>query len=300
MSVTNHDISDWIKALDVGLPAKEEFWRLGDRTALRHKEGQFYRSNYERGMLLYALIAHYRPRAVIEFGTGRGYGTLCMAWAMADHDIDGKIYTVDILSPDTKIEWAIDWNDGRSAQNESLTWNEVWKQSAPDSWLQHIKFLTGDSSQSLRNYSGEVIDFAFIDAAHDYDGVRHDYYALLNHLGQSFGILFDDYAVKPTFGVYELIDKEVSPHFDLHLLQTKRQVTDDNDSSNAIYKMAWVHSDSLKQPLRDVYDFEHHNCFLDAYYYRKFPTTTQVMIRRAKRFLKRWQLRIQNRLMSVL
>lgn len=300
MSITNHDINEWIKTLGVSLPAKEEFWRLGDRTALRYKDGQFYRSNYERGMLLYALIANYRPRVVIEFGTGRGYGTLCMAWAMVDHGINGKIHTVDILSPDTKINWAIDWHDGQPPQNQLLTWNEVWQQSAPEAWLRHIEHLTGDSSKSLRNYSGDSIDFAFIDGAHDYDGVRHDYYALLKYVSPSFGILFDDYAViKPTFGVHELIDKEVSPYFDTHLLQTKRQFTGDDNPSDAIFKMAWIHSDSLQQPLKVVYDFESINAFLDKYYDTKFPTATQLAIRQMKRFLKRWQLRIQNRLMSV-
>ena len=74
-------VREFVQSLDVELPPIEKFWTLGDATALRvRQDGTFFRSNYERGILLYALVAKHRPNTVLEFGTGRGYGSLCMAW----------------------------------------------------------------------------------------------------------------------------------------------------------------------------------------------------------------------------
>ena len=85
-------IKDKISELGVTLPSAESFWGTGDLTALRHNNDVgFYRSNYERGLLVYALVAAHRPKVVLEFGTGRGYGSLCMARAFVEHDIEGTI-----------------------------------------------------------------------------------------------------------------------------------------------------------------------------------------------------------------
>jgi hypothetical protein len=95
------DISVFVDSSGVSLPPEEEFFKVGAQTALKNKkDGSFFRSNYERGMLVYALVAHYRPTTVIGFATRRGYDLLCMAWSRCDHDIPGTIYTIDILSPD--------------------------------------------------------------------------------------------------------------------------------------------------------------------------------------------------------
>ncbi|NBU99057.1 MAG: hypothetical protein EBS19_12760, partial [Spirochaetia bacterium] len=37
------------------------------------KAGAFYRPNYERGMLIYALIKKYNIKSYLEIGYGRGY-----------------------------------------------------------------------------------------------------------------------------------------------------------------------------------------------------------------------------------
>ena len=102
------EVTDFVNSLVSDLPSIERFWRLGDLTALRQdRSGRFYRSNYERGILLYALTAKHRPQTVLEFGTGRGYGCLCMAWAMEDHGISGRIYTIDMVPQDEEFRWRL-------------------------------------------------------------------------------------------------------------------------------------------------------------------------------------------------
>ncbi|MCA9915683.1 MAG: hypothetical protein KC496_20150, partial [Anaerolineae bacterium] len=164
MPVHHHTIIEYANSLGVTLPLQETFWELGDLTALRQaSDGRFYRSNYERGMLLYALVAHHRPAHVLEFGTGRGYGSLCMAWAMHDHDINGQIYSVDVLTADTPIEWAIDRHDGAGPVLRTLTWNEVWEQAAPPQWRGHLVLLNGDSSTVMQRETLPPMNLVFID-----------------------------------------------------------------------------------------------------------------------------------------
>ena len=55
------------------------------------KVGCFFRPNYERGILMYYLVRKLEIKSVLEIGFGRGYATFCMAKAMCDHGIDGKI-----------------------------------------------------------------------------------------------------------------------------------------------------------------------------------------------------------------
>jgi len=65
---------------DLGEKAQDEFKQLAMITALRQaQDGTYYIRNWWRGPLLYALLSHYRPHNVLEFGTGRGYGALSMA-----------------------------------------------------------------------------------------------------------------------------------------------------------------------------------------------------------------------------
>ena len=74
------DFQEFIEKLKVVIPSEEEFQKLGDVTALfRTEKHNFIRLNYERGMLLYALVAKYKPKNILEYGTASGYATLCMA-----------------------------------------------------------------------------------------------------------------------------------------------------------------------------------------------------------------------------
>ena len=59
--------------------------------------------NYERGILLYSLIAKYRPKNVLEIGTAEGYSALCMAWAMTDCKINGKNLKIHFLQEPVNV-----------------------------------------------------------------------------------------------------------------------------------------------------------------------------------------------------
>jgi hypothetical protein len=263
-------VRPFVEAFSVDLPPVEEFWKLGDLTALRRDgTGACYRANYERGILLYALVARYRPTQVLEFGTGRGYGSLCMAWSMKDHAIPGRVLTIDMVPQHQPFPWLIDRRDGSGPLIEQLSRDTVWRKHAPESWLGRIVTLSGSSFSIMGSYKAGKIDMAFVDGGHDYRTVRHDFYSILEFASPRFGILYDDYAPTAGFGVQKLIDKEISPYLDPTLIYVDRcwyasgtSTTADPMSADPDYGMVWVHSDDAPWDIRNAYDPKTLSAFL--------------------------------------
>jgi hypothetical protein len=285
-----NDVKDFVSSLGVDLPPLESFWRLGDLTALRQdRRNTYYRSNYERGILLYALTAHYHPLTVLEFGTGRGYGCMCMAWAMEDHKIPGRIYTIDLYKPNEIQEWPIDWDDGRGPHTEFLSRDQVWAKAVSQSWLNRIEQITGLSGQAMRHYQGSQIELAFIDGGHGYASVRHDFYSMIRKSAPRFGILLDDYAPEPGFGVQKLIDEEVSPYFRSTLIYPERRWLSGNHASLNVSNsgMIWVHSDSLNRSVASIYPESRFSAFLIWYrFYEQLLLLRSQVGRTARRLLR--------------
>lgn len=260
-------MAPFVEGLGVELPPLEKFWKLGDATGLRQDgSGRYYRANYERGILLYALVARYRPRTVLEFGTGRGYGCLCMAWSMEHNDIAGRVYTIDMVAHNETMDWAIDWGDGAGPNVAKLSRKDVWDRIAPRKWLDHIVELKGFSGQVMERYQGPRVDMAFIDAGHGYEAVRHDFLSVLDVASDRLGVLFDDYAPKAGFGVQKLIDEEVAPHFQTSVVYTDRRWLGGERArlEDPEYGMIWIHTDSLTTPIYKLFPPGSRSSYLKA------------------------------------
>jgi len=146
----------------------------GKDNPLYKTAGCFFRPNYERGMLAYALVKKYRPKSILEIGFGRGYWSVCAAKAMYDFDIDGSIMSID--------------QQFDSAHIERLS------KHFPHEWLSKIQMLKGNSSEILSNLDTTGWDLVYIDGDHTYAGVSADWNAVKDKCGI---VLFDDYH-KPT------------------------------------------------------------------------------------------------------
>ncbi|HLA43315.1 MAG TPA: hypothetical protein VJZ27_07780, partial [Aggregatilineales bacterium] len=150
------DIKDKIPEL---LPDESPDWnrfvRLGNLTKLRdNPDGTFHHANYESGLLLYALVRHFKPRQLLEIGTGRGYGAFCMAMGLRDAGIsDGKIITLDIHAYDQQQHWALD--DGSGARIEQLSLRQVWERYTDAELRAMIEHRQGFSSGGMENLLGE-------------------------------------------------------------------------------------------------------------------------------------------------
>ena len=123
----------------------------------------------------------------------------------------------------------------------------------PFLWLKRIEILTGYSS-FLDNISLPKIEFAYIDGAHFYEGVRHDFYSFLKIAAPHFVVLFDDYVKREQYGVTKLIDEDVALNFDVTNIRVnmdylrKTHITDDPHAG-----MILIESTSIKKPLEGVY-----------------------------------------------
>lgn len=156
-----------------------DFDAIGRFTAERHRErgtelynkvGAYYRSNYERGILISELIKAYKIESMLEIGFGRGYSTFCAAKTFDELGIDGKIVTVDP---------AFDENHLKSLQSVF-----------PAKWFSYITFVKGTSTQALPQIK-EDFDFVYIDGDHSYEGTKYDWDMTKNKWKKC--ILFDDY-----------------------------------------------------------------------------------------------------------
>jgi len=198
---------------DLGEKAQDEFKQLAMITALRQaQDGTYYIRNWWRGPLLYALLSHYRPHNVLEFGTGRGYGALSMAKASMERGFECMIWTIDHIPPAARQRWDID--EGNGPTTKSLALDEVWEQSVSAGMCERVSRLTGDSYSVMREWKRcgrPNIDFFFIDGGHDYRTVKHDFIVALRVANSGAVFLFDDYGKRNRYGVKKLIDNECIP-----------------------------------------------------------------------------------------
>ena len=249
-------IEQFINSLNIQIPPKEKFLQLTHIFPIYPQLESNPVINYERGILLYSLIAKYKPKNVLEIGTAEGYSTLCMAWAMVDHDINGKIFTIDPKPFDTPIERKITWEKNPEHNTISLSTKELWNKFADKEWIKKIEVLTGFSGEILQKKTKELpkMDMGFIDGHHAYEAVIHDFYAFLQTASENFCLLFDDYNPNENRDVTKVIDEEVVPNFDVTLIKTnaKQQFKEANESENEA-DMCWLESSSLKKPLREIY-----------------------------------------------
>lgn len=249
-STTTVTADEFIASLEVTLPPLETFTELGDLTALRRDgRGVYYRSNYLRGQLLYALVLARRPQTILEFGTGRGYASLCMARALHDLGLPGQILTIDLVPPERPIEW--DYREAGGARTRYVSRRAFWRQRFPAAWLERIVELCGHSDEIVSTWAERglpAIDLAFVDGGHDLRTARHDLLAAFLLSGPKLGLLADDVADQPGYGVRQALMETAASLLPIALIPTSwRPPSADWDGRGA---MAWVNTDGYAQALR--------------------------------------------------
>lgn len=156
------------------------FDNIGKFTAERSREpshplfrtaGAVYRANYERGILVYYLIKHFKLKSVLEIGTGRGYTSFCAARAMCDAGIDGKIRTVDPVIDENFFN--------------ALT------RVFPQEWFAKIEFCKGTSQSVIPALGDDTYDLVVIDGDHSYEATKADWQNVQDKFNKF--VIFDDY-----------------------------------------------------------------------------------------------------------
>ena len=175
-------ITEKLKQLGVDLESIPlgDFDLIGEYTAKKNRSrgsdlynrvGCFFRPNYERGILMYYLTQKMNFESVLEIGFGRGYSTFCMAKAMCDNGIDGKITTVD--------------------PNFDENFLKQLANVFPKEWFDKIEFCQGASEVFYHENPFREFDFIYIDGDHRYEAVKTDWENCENRFNKA--LLFDDY-----------------------------------------------------------------------------------------------------------
>ena len=193
-----------------------DFDYIGEFTAKRERKpgdpnyrkvGAFYRSNYERGLLIYYLIRKHNLTSMLEIGFGRGYGTFCAAKAFHDNGVVGKVTTVDPALDERFIQ--------------------ALQQVLPKEWFSSVEFAKGTSQQVLPQLQ-QSYDLVYIDGDHSYEGTKHDW----EHTKDKWNrfVLFDDYHLPskddPGIKCSQLIDEIDDPSKEL-IIMDRRMFFDD-------------------------------------------------------------------------
>ena len=176
-----YNIREKLDQIDFSLEeiALGDFDAIGEFTAKKTREshtdlyktaGCFFRPNYERGILLYALVKKFNIESYLEIGFGRGYSTFCVAKAMSDCGIEGKIVTIDPNFDEDHI---------KSLSN-----------IFPAAWFKKIKFARGTSQLAMPEIEGNF-DMIYVDGDHRYEAVKLDWELTKDRFNKF--IIFDDY-----------------------------------------------------------------------------------------------------------
>jgi predicted O-methyltransferase YrrM len=199
-----------------------DFDYIGEYTAKRDRKpgdpnyksaGAFYRSNYERGILIYYLIRQHNLSTMLEVGFGRGYATFCAARAFHDAGIVGKVVTIE-PALDEKFVGAL-------------------RGVFPADWFKYVHFAKGTSQQVLPTIQ-ERFDLVYIDGDHSYQGTKFDWEQTKDKYNRF--LLFDDYHLPtkddPGIKCSQLIDEVEDPSKELIIMDRRmffddRRFTDD-------------------------------------------------------------------------
>lgn len=171
------------KLADIGIKLENvplgDFDAIGEFTAKRNRQpgdklyndvGCFYRSNYERGILIYYLIVTGNLDSFLEVGFGRGYATMCAAKAFRELGKVGRIVTIDPVLNEQHVK--------------------MMTQVFPREWFEGITFVKDTSEKALPGIDGKF-DLIYIDGDHHYDACKKDWELCKDKWTRH--ILFDDY-----------------------------------------------------------------------------------------------------------
>ena len=184
-----HDDAEKARVMEIGL-----------LTGLKEEAGRYFPANFERGLLLREIVRRLKPKRILELGTGRGLGVLCMADQVQSLDYTAELVSVDIIPPSRKAELA--HLPGRPVRH-AIPIHRRGLEPELRSTEPLITLRTGATTATLPAMvkDGRKFDFIFIDAGHDVYSVFHDFAYSCLLLSEDGEILMDDFAPTEPFGL---------------------------------------------------------------------------------------------------
>ena len=161
--------------------------------------------NYQHGRLLYSFLSTFFKNSnnliILETGTARGFSSVVISKALTDLNIENfEIHTIDVIPHNLKIYWNTidDIRLGKRTREKLL--------NNYSNLLDKIKFHSGTSKKCLKNLNKlKRINFCFLDGAHDYNSVKHEFNWIKQRQLKGDIILFDDCTANIFNGILSLV-----------------------------------------------------------------------------------------------
>ena len=156
------------KLAGLNAPDISEAWYRTAVDVLRGGDGG------EHGLLLYKLVLEGGrgdgPLVVLDVGTARGFSASTMARAMLDGELEGRVYSVDVIDHHEPRNWHV----SKQEADEPLAGVEMSRSEIWDRWFPEesalVTTINGRSSEVLSAWQHGLIDCAFLDGSHTYEG----------------------------------------------------------------------------------------------------------------------------------
>ena len=125
---------------------------------------------------------------ILDIGTAKRFSSLCLAKVLDDFNINGKIFTFDLLPNRVEFFWnsPSDILDGKISRLNLL---EKWEKLVNN----YIVFFSTATFNSLRGVDIPVINFAFIDGSHEFKDVIFEIRYIISRLSKNSILIFDDH-----------------------------------------------------------------------------------------------------------
>lgn len=161
---------------------------------------------YQHGRVLYAALRRYiaetgeQDVTVVETGTARGFSAICMARALVDAGVNGRIITVDSVPHDVPIYWnCIDDHERAKSRRELLA---PWEDLAA-----RVVFLHGRTEAVMPRLKLTRVNVAFLDASHTERDVVFEFESVAPAQRTGDLLVFDDYTPARFPGVIAAVDR---------------------------------------------------------------------------------------------
>ena len=166
--------------------------------------------NFDHGRVLYSTLRAYTEKlnkdaeelTIIETGTARGFSSICMAKALKDANISGRIITFDVLPHNVEMFWN-GITDHQKGPVSRKTLIENWRSLV----AKYIIFIEGPSSLEMKKIFFDRVNFAFLDAVHTYKEVMQEFNFIKDKQLNGDIVIFDDYNPKTFPGVVKAVNE---------------------------------------------------------------------------------------------
>ena len=151
----------------------------------------------EHGLLLYKVTMEGArsdgPLVVLDVGTARGFSAITMARAMLDGELEGRVYSVDVIGHHEPLNW----HGTKQEADEPLAGVEISRSEIWGRWFAEesglVTTINSRSMEVLKDWRHGQIDYAFLDGSHEYEDVRGELEALDSLMAEGGVIVVDDF-----------------------------------------------------------------------------------------------------------